>query len=125
MKEQMHKGLPWFGIPKLYPYLKVYGSLLFWMVFMGLVASGADVAVPLFQQYAIDHFIADKTMQGIWGFVGLYVLVIGFQIVSNYISLTSTRTASATSTRVSCRTPTASRARWLGASWRASGTLRI
>ena len=86
MKEQMHKGLPWFGIPKLYPYLKIYGSLLFWMVFMGLVASGADVAVPLFQQYAIDHFIADKTMQGIWGFVGLYVLVIGFQIVSNYIS---------------------------------------
>ena len=86
MKEQMHKGLPWFGIPKLYPYLKTYGSLLFWMVFMGLVASGADVAVPLFQQYAIDHFIADKTMQGIWGFVGLYVLVIGFQIVSNYIS---------------------------------------
>ena len=66
MKEQMHKGLPWFGIPKLYPYLKTYGSLLFWMVFMGLVASGADVAVPLFQQYAIDHFIADKTMQGIW-----------------------------------------------------------
>ena len=86
MNGQTHKSLPWFGIPKLAPYLKPYAALLFWMVFMGLVGSGMDVVIPLFQQYAIDHFIADGAMTGIGAFVALYILVMLVQTASNYIS---------------------------------------
>ena len=86
MKEKNHKGLPWFGIPKLIPYLRGYGRLFLSMVLFGLLASGMDVVIPLFQQYAINHFIADSTMQGIWPFVALYLLVMAVQTASNYIS---------------------------------------
>ena len=86
MKEKDHKGLPWFGIPKLIPYLRGYGRLFLSMVLFGLLASGMDVVIPLFQQYAINHFIADSTMQGIWPFVALYLLVMAVQTASNYIS---------------------------------------
>ena len=66
------KGLPFFGIPKLAPYLKPYKMLFFWMVVTGTVGSGMDAIIPLFQQHAIDHFIADKTMQGVGGWLALY-----------------------------------------------------
>ena len=45
-----------------------------------------DVVIPLFQQYAIDHFIADGAMNGLGGFLALYVLVMLVQTASNYIS---------------------------------------
>ena len=86
MKEKNHKGLPWFGIPKLIPYLRGYGRLFLSMVLFGLLASGMDVVIPLFQQYAIDHFIADGAMNGLGGFLALYVLVMLVQTASNYIS---------------------------------------
>ena len=43
--------------------------LFFWMVVTGTVGSGMDAIIPLFQQHAIDHFIADKTMQGVGGWL--------------------------------------------------------
>ena len=65
----------WFGIPKLFPYLKGYGRLvLVDMVALGFIGSAMDAVIPLFQQYAIDHFIADKTMQGVGVFIALYLL---------------------------------------------------
>ena len=55
----------WFGIPKLFPYLKGYGRLvLVDMVALGFVGSAMDAVIPLFQQYAIDHFIANETLAG-------------------------------------------------------------
>ena len=57
--------LRWFGIPKLFPYLKGYGRLvLVDMVALGFVGSAMDAVIPLFQQYAIDHFIANETLAG-------------------------------------------------------------
>ena len=41
----------WFGIPKLFPYLKGYGRLvLVDMVALGFVGSAMDAVIPLFQQ---------------------------------------------------------------------------
>ena len=71
MKREEKKGLPFFGIPKLAPYLKPYRMLFFWMVTMGGIGSAMDAVIPLFQQHAIDHFIAEKTMDGIGGFLAL------------------------------------------------------
>lgn len=84
MKQQPHLRL--FGIPKLAGYLPGYGRLLFAMVFFGMLGSVMDVVIPLFQQYAIDHFIADGAMNGLGGFLALYVLVMLVQTASNYIS---------------------------------------
>ena len=87
MKQEKEKmGLPFFGIPKLAPYLKPYKMLFFWMVVTGTVGSGMDAIIPLFQQHAIDHFIADKTMQGVGGWLALYILVMIIQTATNYIS---------------------------------------
>ena len=61
MKREEKKGLPFFGIPKLAPYLKPYKMLFFWMVVAGTIGSGMDAVIPLFQQYAINHFITDGT----------------------------------------------------------------
>ena len=85
-QEKEKKGLPFFGIPKLAPYLKPYKMLFFWMVVTGTVGSGMDAIIPLFQQHAIDHFIAEKTMDGIGGFLALYILVMLVQTATNYIS---------------------------------------
>ena len=84
MKQQPHLRL--FGIPKLAGYLPGYGKLLFAMVFFGTLGSVMDVVIPLFQQYAIDHIIADGAMNGLGGFLALYVLVMLVQTASNYIS---------------------------------------
>ena len=86
MKREEKKGLPFFGIPKLAPYLKPYRMLFFWMVTMGGIGSAMDAVIPLFQQHAIDHFIAEKTMNGIGGFLALYILVMLVQTATNYIS---------------------------------------
>ena len=87
MNEQKKtKGAKWFGIPNLVPYMRPYGKLIFWMVLMAFYGSAMDAVIPLFQQYAIDHYIADSTLAGLGWFIGAYVVVILTQTASNYIS---------------------------------------
>ena len=77
----------WFGIPKLFPYLKGYGRLvLVDMIALGFIGSAMDAVIPLFQQYAIDHFIADRTLAGLGAFVALYILVMIVQTATNCVS---------------------------------------
>ena len=83
-EKQPHLRL--FGIPKLAAYLPGYGKLLFAMVFFGTLGSVMDVVIPLFQKYAIDHFIAEGAMHGLGAFLALYILVMLVQTASNYIS---------------------------------------
>lgn len=53
---------------------------------MAFYGSAMDAVIPLFQQYAIDHYIADSTLAGLGWFIGAYVVVILTQTASNYIS---------------------------------------
>ena len=77
----------WFGIPKLFPYLKGYGRLvLLDMVALGFIGSAMDAVIPLFQQYAIDHFIANETLAGLGSFLALYILVMIVQTATNCVS---------------------------------------
>ena len=87
---QENKKLRFFGIPRLLPYFRPYKKTVFWMIFMGLYGSAMDAVIPLFQQYAIDHFIADRALTGLGVFLALYIVVILTQTVSNYISAFST-----------------------------------
>lgn len=72
------KMLPFFG-----PYKKYFA------ITMGLniLLAGVDILVPLFQSYAIDHFILPDTLNGIWVFALVYAGVIVAQTVSVYWSV--------------------------------------
>ena len=86
MNERKKTGAKWFGIPNLVPYMKPYGKLILWMLLMAFYGSAMDAVIPLFQQYAIDNYIAGSTLAGIGWFIGAYVVVILTQTASNYIS---------------------------------------
>lgn len=78
--------LPYFGIPKLWPYLRPYRFIFLSMVLLGALGSVGDVVLPLFQEYALDNFVAKGTMQGLRAFVAAYVAVLLTQVVVNAIA---------------------------------------
>ena len=84
--QHSHTSLPLFGIPRLLPYLRPYRGMIAWMVVMGFYGSAMDAVIPLFQRYAINHFIAGSTLQFLGIFILLYALVVITQVISNYIS---------------------------------------
>lgn len=79
-------SLPYFGIPKLFPYLKPYRLIIISMIIFTLAGGLVDIVLPLFQQYAINHFIENRTLDTIWPFILAYVGVLIFQVVANLIS---------------------------------------
>ena len=81
------RSLPWFGIPKIWPYVRKYRKMIAGMVILGLFASIADSIMPLFTRYAIDHFIGEGTLDTMGVFIGLYILVSVLKSVTDYISL--------------------------------------
>ena len=76
-------SLPLFGIPRLIPYLRPYRKRMTRMIFLALVCSVVDVSYPLFGRYVLDHYIAEGTLQGLPGFIALYLAVLAFQSVIN------------------------------------------
>ena len=56
------------------------------MVFFGLMGSLTDIILPLFQRYALDHYVGLGTFDTIGIFLVLYVLTILVAAGSNYIS---------------------------------------
>ncbi len=80
------KGLPFFGIGKMLPFLKKYKKNLLTMVVCGLAGTLVDIAVPLFQRYSLNHFVGGATLDTLWIFIILYVAAILFAAVANYIS---------------------------------------
>lgn len=84
--EQKHSSLPWFGIPRVIPYLKAYRWYYPVMILTALGGTLADICIPLFQQYALNHFIALGVLDTLGIFVALYVGVLLFQIAVNFTS---------------------------------------
>ena len=80
------KSLPFFGIGKVLPYLKKYKQALAGMILGSLVGSLVDTGVPLFQRYALNHFIGEGTLDTIVWFVILYLVLICGGAFFNYIS---------------------------------------
>lgn len=72
---------------KMLPFFKPYRR--FFVITMGLnvFLAAVDVLTPLFQSYAIDHFIMQNTLDGLQPFAAAYVLMIVAQTVSVYFSV--------------------------------------
>ena len=86
MNEQ--KNLRFFGIGKILPFLRPFRKQLLVMMIFGLISSGTDILLPLFQRYALDHFVVQKTLDTIWVFTAAYFLTYCLAGVVNYISCT-------------------------------------
>ena len=77
--------LPWFGLPRLFPFLKSYRGIIFCMITLVLLNGIIDICLPLFQQYAINNFIGKGTLVGLGRFIALYVGVIVIQVIFSMI----------------------------------------
>ena len=86
MKENQTKHLKFFGIGKILPFLKKFRKQIAIMIFCGLCGSAVDIILPLYQRYALDHFIGEKIFDTIAVFIIAYLATIVFAGVSNYIS---------------------------------------
>ena len=91
MEQTMHnehdyKSLPFFGIPRLFPYLKKYRKTLTWMVICGLMGTGVDILMPLLQRYALNHFITLQTLDTLPWYILFYVAAIIFASCVNFVS---------------------------------------
>ena len=69
------------------PYFKPYKKYFFITFSLNILLAGVDVLVPLFQSYAIDHFIIPEALKGIHAFALVYVAVIVAQTISVYLSV--------------------------------------
>ena len=81
-QKQKHVNLPWFGIPRLFPFMKPYRFIIVTMALLVLLNGIIDICLPLFQEYAINNFIGKNTLEGLGGFIALYVAVVLVQIIS-------------------------------------------
>lgn len=68
--------LPFFGIGKILPYTRNFRKDMIVMIFFGTMVSLTDIIVPLFQRYALDHFIGNRTLDTIVSFILMYLLVV-------------------------------------------------
>ncbi|MDD4526369.1 MAG: ABC transporter transmembrane domain-containing protein, partial [Lachnospiraceae bacterium] len=85
-KEQQNIRLKFFGFPKIMPYLKPYRRTIILMITFGVIVSFIDAIFPLFDRYALDNFVMERTVSGIWTFVAVYMAVLAFQVFLNFIS---------------------------------------
>ena len=67
---------------RVLPFLKPFRKTVAVILIFNLVCSLVDIAMPLFQRYAINTFINRQTLDGIWRFGLVYLLVVAFQFLS-------------------------------------------
>ena len=85
-KRDERASLPFFGIPRLFPFIRKYRRTLMVMFFCGLGGTAVDLALPLLQRYALNHYIAERTLDTLPFYIVLYVLILLFGAAVNYTS---------------------------------------
>lgn len=87
MNDDTNVKLKFFGIPKLLPYIKPYYKRLLMIIVMSMIAALIDSVYPLFNQYALNHFVANKTLDTLALFVSFYIGLLILQCIVNYIGV--------------------------------------
>ncbi len=88
MSENKNVKLKYFGIPKLLPFVKPYKKIMISMIIMGALSSLIDSIYPLFNQYALNHFIALKTTDTFVPFIIVYIVILIVFVILNFVSTT-------------------------------------
>ena len=90
-------SLPFFGLPRIWPFAKVYKKELLGIVIAQVFCSVSDVLRPVLQKYALDHFVQESTLDGIVPFALAYILLI---LVTALVSYFGVRGCLATEVRM-------------------------
>lgn len=87
MNEKEEKvSLPFFGVPKILPFIRPYTKKIVIMVLLGAFSSLVDSIYPLFNRYALNHYVAERTLDTLPWFIGIYAVILIVQVLSNYYS---------------------------------------
>ena len=74
-----------YGIPAIMPFIRPHAKLLIMIIITMAVSSAVDAIFPLFQNYAINHYIGDSTLDTMPIFIVLYLVLLLFQGIINAI----------------------------------------
>ena len=85
-KTTEQRTLPFFGIGKVLPFLTKYRRVMVLMVACGLGSTCIDLLIPQFQRYALNYYIAEKTLDTLPLFIVIYLVTILMTGILNYIS---------------------------------------
>ncbi len=77
---------------KMLPFFRPYKTYFAVTLGLNIFLAGIDVVVPLFQSYAIDHFITADRLTGLAGFALAYAAVIVIQTMCVYFSVRAATT---------------------------------
>lgn len=72
---------------KIMPFFRPYWKYFLTTISLNVLLVAVDVMVPLFQSYAIDHFIVPDTLEGLPVFAIVYISVIVTQTVCVFFSV--------------------------------------
>lgn len=85
MRKKDGSDLRFFGLPKMLPFIRKYRKQMF-VIFATNIAFGVtDLAAPVLQRYALNHFVEGKTLDTLIWFILIYLLVIAIFGLSGYI----------------------------------------
>ncbi len=80
--------LKWFGLPQIWAFVKPHRRLILAVILSMAAASVIDAILPLFQDYAINHYIGEETLDTLPGMIIAYVVIILiyglFNAIGNY-----------------------------------------
>lgn len=69
----------WMKLSKFFePYIKMMVGIIIFM----LLSAFMDVAMPLFQRYAVNNFIVPKSTDGLKGFITIYSITLILQVIT-------------------------------------------
>lgn len=80
-------SLSLFGIPQILPFTRPYRKTMCAMLLFGCLSSAIGATYALFNRYALDHFIAENTANGIGLFALAYLGLLFFQLLLDYFTL--------------------------------------
>lgn len=67
---------------KLFNYIKPYKKYMIRLSIVMIGVGGIDVIFPLMTKYALDSFVRNDTLSGIWGFGAVYALLVVAQAIN-------------------------------------------
>lgn len=86
MSRESVPKVKFFGLTKLKPFLAPYRWMFLVMILGTIIVGVLNTVMPLFQEYAINNFIAHNTTEGLLPFILLYVLCLAVVMVIDYIA---------------------------------------
>lgn len=80
-----NKGLPFFGIGKILPFAARFRVPMAIMLMCSLLGSSVDIILPLYQRYALNHFVGGGTLDTLpWYIIIYFVTIVGAGIANYY-----------------------------------------